>query len=191
MAKPSYGSEAAAAQISRNAGLNFTPAVATPITMTYAYRETATAPPVPAGRIGWVGGLDFGMEGFQAFTPVQIEVMESSLRLIQDVANITLIRNGRGTSGVAAYSDDAQILIGNFTSGYLSLIADGSATRQSFQTAGGYVRAAKVWFDGSESYVQAPQTFGVAPSLYMHEIMHALGLSQTARSTPRIPGSTP
>jgi serralysin len=188
MVKPSYAWEAAAAQISRNAGLNFTPAVATPITMTYAYRETATAPPVPAGRIGWVGGLDFGMEGFQAFTPVQIEVMESSLRLIQDVANITLIRNGRGTEGVGAYSDAAQILIGNFTSGYLTSIADGSATRQSFQTATGYVRAAKVWFDGSETYLQAPQTFGAAPSLYMHEIMHALGLSHPGDYNADIPG---
>ncbi len=72
---------------------------------------------MPPGASQWIGGLNSDMGGFLPFTASQIQVMERTLDMIEDIANIRLVRVGTGTTGTAAYSDQAELLLGNYTTG--------------------------------------------------------------------------
>src|SRR5215216_1566997 len=99
----SYSEDQAAGQITRTLG-NWVPQLGTPISLSYAYRASAPATYPTAG-----------MNGFQRFTAAEIGVGEDALRKWMDVANITFTRVGTGTTGESAYSDNAALLLANFT----------------------------------------------------------------------------
>ena len=52
---------------------------------------------------------------FSRFTESQINQANASMQSWSDVANITFVRVGSGTTGENAYSNDATILFGDFT----------------------------------------------------------------------------
>ncbi len=53
---------------------------------------------------------------------------------------------------------------------------------------GVYTRAGKVWIDGSDPTFNNPTSFNAAPSLFVHELMHTLGLSHPGNYNVTDPG---
>ncbi len=176
MSKPSFSWDEAAAQISRNVRPNYLPAGSEGLTLTYAYRATDTAPTAPAGASQWIGSLNSDMGGFQPFNATQIQVMERVLDMIEDIANINFVRVGTGTTGSSALSDQAELLIGNYTTGEATSYGGWGAYRY-FISNNSYTRAAKAWFDGSEDSIANPTSFNRGTTLFIHEILHTIGLS--------------
>lgn len=74
-------------------------------TVTYAFRSTEPA------------SMPSDTTGFQRFNTQQIYQAEQAMQAWADVANIRFVRVGIGTSGEGAYSNDASILFGNYSSG--------------------------------------------------------------------------
>src|SRR5262245_51588704 len=103
--KPIFSWDQAAAQLTR-INLQWSPEHGLPATVTYAFRASATAGQFPGDA-----------SGFQQFTAAQIVATEEALALWSDVANISFVRVGTGTSGANAYSDNATILFADFTAG--------------------------------------------------------------------------
>lgn len=172
--KPTFDWDRAGQQIFRTIG-DWMPSYPSPLTLTYAYRVTANAPPPPPGATDWIGGLGKDMGGFQQFTAAQIDSMELAVRLIQDVANIKLVRVGDGNSGSAAYSDNAQILMGNYTSGTaLQALGFGFYTF-NFNEQGQYARAGSVWNNGTRDTGITPTLENGGMLLNIHELLHAIG----------------
>ena len=104
--KPTFSLDQAAQQITRDVGQDYLPRYPSAIALTYAYRATDTAPAAPAGFSGsWIGtGLDATAGGFQPFNAAQIALFDVYVKLIQDVANVTVIRIGSGTNSTCAAS---------------------------------------------------------------------------------------
>ncbi len=176
MAKPNYSWDQASDQLTRYLSPIYLPAGANGLTLTYAYRATATPPTVPPGASQWIGGLNSDMGGFLPFTASQIQVMERTLDMIEDIANIRLVRVGTGTTGTAAYSDQAELLLGNYTTGAATSYGGWGGYR--FRVDNGvYTRAGKAWFDASEQNIANATSFNKAAFLFAHEVMHTLGVS--------------
>ena len=176
MAKPSYNWDEAAAQITRGLPSNYLPSGTQGLTLSYAYRATATAPEAPAGATSWINGLNQGMTGFSQFNQTQITVMERALDLIEEVANIKLNRVGTGVTGASAYSDQAELLFGNYTNWTLA-DAHGSGNYVfHIDNSGNYTRAAKAWFLGTEARMVNSTYTNNATYLFLHETLHTLGL---------------
>jgi serralysin len=76
-----------------------------PFTVTYAFRATAPF------------SMPDDTAGFSRFNALQIQQAEQALTAWSDVANINFQRVGAGTDGESAYSDQAAILFGNYSSG--------------------------------------------------------------------------
>src|SRR6185503_1921248 len=84
-------------------------------TVTYAYRATEPA------------AMPSDTAGFSPFDSAQIDEAELALKAWSDVANIHFVRIGVGDAGPDAYSDNATILLGNYSTG-----EDGSAAFSFF-----------------------------------------------------------
>jgi Ca2+-binding RTX toxin-like protein len=112
-------------------------------------------------------------------------MMEIAANLIEETANITLTRQfGAGGSN---YTDNAQILLGNYTSGTATSYSGWG--QYNFYLSGGiYTRAGKVWLDGTDSFVNAPTNFNNGQRLYLHEFLHVLGLSHPGNYNVTDPG---
>lgn len=178
MAKPHYTLDQGAAQLTRYLSPSYLPPGANGLTLTYAYRATETAPQGPPGTSQWIGGLNSDMGGFQAFNAAQIQVMERALDMIEDIANIRLVRVGSGTTGASAYSDQAELLLGNYTSGAaVDYYSGWAGYRFYINGSGTYFRAAKAWLDGTEEALINPTSYNKGAFIFLHEVMHALGLS--------------
>ena len=132
----------------------------TGFTVTYAYR--ASEP----------GTYPSDISGFTRFTVAQINQTELALKAWSDVANIHFVRVGTGTSGDAAYSDSAAMLIGNYSAG-----EDGAAAfayypgNLSFSSSSG-----DLWVNSTISYNQLPTVGGYGGLVLIHELGHAIGL---------------
>ncbi len=119
-----------------------------------------------------------GVNGFTQFTTAQIIATELSLLSWADVANITFVRQGSGTSGAGAYSDAGTIRFQNYSTG-----ASGAAafaylpyTSSRSATAGNQFEG-DVWVNSTLPYNINPQVFNYGFSTLTHEIGHALGLN--------------
>jgi serralysin len=132
-------------------------------TLTYSFR--ATAPNMPDGT-----------SGFQPFNAQQIRGAELALQSWTDVANVRFTRVGSGTSGDAAYSDNATIRFGSYSEGEDGAAAfaylPGSSPNRSSSSVQG-----DAWFDSSLSYNSNPQIFAYGQRVLVHEIGHTIGLS--------------
>ncbi|CAN1533295.1 RTX calcium-binding nonapeptide repeat [Rhabdaerophilaceae bacterium] len=184
--KPSFSWDQAAGQIVRDVGQGYLPSTPSPLSMTYAYRETATAPAAPPGATEWIGGLFSNMGGFSRFNAAQIQVMDRAIALVSEVANINFARVGSGT-GAAAYSDNAQLLIGNFSTGG-STSAAGWGAYNYHISDNTYYRAGLIWHNANLDYVTAPTDANNGMSLSIHEFMHTIAASHPGNYDVSQPG---
>lgn len=111
--------------------------------------------------------------GFSRFNAAQITQAELALAGWSDVANITFVRAGSGSSGEAAYSNQAAILFGNYSAGAEGATAfayyPGSTSASS--------RAGDVWISTTASSNVTPTVGNYGGQVLVHEIGHAIGLA--------------
>jgi serralysin len=109
-------------------------------TVSYAFRATAPTT-MPADTAG-----------FSQFNAAQIAQAEKALQAWSDVANVTFVRVGSGSSADTAYSNNAAILFGNYSSGQDGAAAfayyPGNATPSN--------KSGDVWINSSLSYNASP-----------------------------------
>ena len=119
------------------------------------------------------------MSGFiRRFTPEQITGATLALQLWSDVANITYTRVGSGTSGEAAYSDSANLLLGDWTTGNAVFPMRTVGGTWRYQISGGNVtRSSAVWIDGTVTGDIKPLITNGGIELLIHEIGHSLSLA--------------
>ncbi len=110
--------------------------------------------------------------GFERFTTAQINQAELALKAWSDVANITFVRVGFGTSGEGAYSDSATILFGDYTTGVAGAAAFGEFPGSTaFSSSAG-----DVWINSTFSYNANPTIGNYGGQVLVHELGHAIGL---------------
>jgi serralysin len=158
--KPSYTIDEAANQIIRGEP-GWSGALGAPVTVTYAYRaSTPDAMPDDAG-------------GFSQLTKAQIDQAELAIKAWSDVANIRFVRVGSGDIGPLAYSDNAAILFGDYSTGI-----DGAAAFGMFP---GSTRASAsdgdVWINSTFAYNANPTIGNYGGQVLVHELGHAIGLA--------------
>ncbi|HYD73405.1 MAG TPA: M10 family metallopeptidase C-terminal domain-containing protein, partial [Candidatus Binatia bacterium] len=155
----------AAAQLTRG-GYSWSTTNGEPIVITYAFRASVSA--------FELSQLPAGVSGFAQFNAIQIAVVDEIMRLWSEVANIQLVRVGEGTSGPGAYSNNASILLGNYTTGPAAFSA--FAFLPSPTAAGAADLEGNIWVNVSRNYDADPLTFSLGAQILVHEIGHALGL---------------
>jgi hypothetical protein len=151
----------AAVQINRDGG-SWNTTLATPITVTYAFRASG-APPAGAG-----------VTGCQQFNAAQIQATEEALRLWSEVANISFVRVGSGTSGPGAYSNNATMVFANFVTGPAAFSAFAFTPDPAAMGAG--FNEGDVWVNVSRDYDANPLAFPLGFHILAHEIGHTFGL---------------
>ena len=157
--KLSYSIDQAANQLVGNAP-GWSGAFYTPFTVTYAYRAS---PP---------SAMPDDAAGFQRFSQAQIDQTEMAIRAWEDVANINFVRVGFGDTGEGAYSDNASILLGDYTTGVA-----GAAAFTYFPGSTDFGSSAgDVWVNASFGYNQYPVMGNYGGEVLVHELGHAIGL---------------
>jgi len=129
-------------------------------TVTYAFRASALTMPSDTA-------------GFSQFNAAQIVQAEKALQAWSDVANITFIRIGSGTSGDAAYSNTASILFGNYSSGESGAAAFGYYPGNASPGSS----SGDVWVNSTFSYNTNPTGTNYGGMVLVHELGHAIGLA--------------
>ncbi|MDR6627158.1 M10 family metallopeptidase C-terminal domain-containing protein [Caulobacter segnis] len=162
--KASYTTSQAAAQLTRDSS-GWSGALGTAATITYAFRSTAPST------------LPSDVESFSRFNAAQIAAAEKALLAWSDVANITFSRVGSGTSGEAAYSDDATILFSDYAP---TADADGAAFAYYPGSRSAGSRSGDVWVNSALSYNTSPVLGNYGVKTLVHEVGHAIGLSHPA-----------
>ncbi|MFC3071441.1 M10 family metallopeptidase C-terminal domain-containing protein [Phenylobacterium soli] len=157
--KTSYTIDEAGSQIIRGAP-GWSSALGQAFTVTYAYRASAPAT------------MPDDTAGFSQFNQAQIDQAELALKAWSDVANIHFVRVGAGDTGPFAYSDNAAILFGNYSSG----VAGASAFSYFPGSTAASSVAGDVWINNTFGYNQAPTTGNYGGQVLVHELGHAIGL---------------
>jgi len=161
--KPSLLPGDAGTQITRM-NLSWATGLGQAATVTYAYRSNAP------------GTMPSDTSGFSRFTEAQINATELMLAAWADVAQLTFVRSGAGTSGEGAYADNATMLFGNYSSGAAGAGAfaylPGNAATNSV--------SGDVWVNFSQAANATPTYLGYGYQTILHEVGHAIGLSHPA-----------
>ena len=158
--KPSDTIDEAASQLVRGEP-GWSSALGVGFTVTYAYRASApSAMPEDAA-------------GFSRFSSAQIDQAELALKAWSDVANIRFLRIGSGDAGSQAYSDNAAILLGDYSSG----VAGASAFTYYPGSTAASSRSGDLWVNSTFSYNQFPTTGNYGGMVLIHELGHAIGLA--------------
>ncbi|KQM30906.1 serralysin family metalloprotease [Sphingomonas sp. Leaf10] len=120
--------------------------------VTYAFRASAPT------------SMPNGTSGFSRFNDAQIEQAQIAFLAWADVARVTFRRVDSGNG----YSNNAQMLLGNYSSG-----ASGAAAFAYYPGSG---VGGDSWYNSSLSYNRAPDNLNYGGQVLIHEIGHALGL---------------
>lgn len=152
---PYFSWDQGALQLNRE-GYSWAAAPGTPVTITYAFRESGAAP------------ANTGVTGFQPFNSTQMAVAEQMLARWAEVANINFVRAEDGQT------NNATILFGNFVNGppqfsAFAYLPDPGATDPSFVNG-------DVWVNISRDYDANPLELPRGAQILLHEIGHTLGL---------------
>ncbi|WP_294337636.1 serralysin family metalloprotease [uncultured Sphingomonas sp.] len=151
--KPSLTVAEAAAQIGRfNTTWNGS-TLGQAADVTYAFRASAPAT------------MPNNTAGFSVFNAAQIEQTKIALQAWSDVARITFTQ----VTGTNGYSNNAQMLFGNYSSGAKDAAA--------FAYYPGNGINGDSWYNSSFSYNRAPDNLNYGGQVLIHEIGHAIGLA--------------
>lgn len=166
--KPSDTVDQAARSITRDGySLNGTGVTGTPAVVTYAFRATS-------------GAMPLDTVGFARFNAAQITATEAIMAGWSDVANVTFVRSGSGTTGANVYSDNATMLFGNYITGNAGAAAftfyPGDTSNAS--------QADDIWVNTSLSYEVNPTLYDYGYLTLAHEIGHAIGLEDAEYLDP-------
>jgi serralysin len=159
--KTIYSWDEAAAQLTRG-GYTWSSTLGGAVTVTYGFRSTA-----PSNMPDDTGG-------FSRFNESQIIATIEALALWSDVANITFVRVGSGTTGEGAYTNSATMLFANYSTGVEGAAA--FAYLPSPGATGSNSSAGDVWVNVSQSANANPVFGDYGPHTLAHEIGHAIGL---------------
>jgi serralysin len=158
--KTSYTIDEAANQIVRG-DPGWSAALGVGFTVTYAFRANApTTMPDDAA-------------GFARFSAPQITEAELAIQGWSDVANIRFVRMGFGTTGENAYSDNAAILFGDYSTG----VAGSSAFAMYPGSTASFSGAGDIWVNSTLGYNQNPTVGNYGGQVLVHELGHAIGLA--------------
>jgi serralysin len=136
-------------------------ALGVPFTVTYAYRAYAPL------------SMPSDTAGFERFNQAQINATELALKGWSDVANIHFVRVGAGTFGEAAYSNNASILLGDYTSG-----EDGASAFAYFPgSTAASSSDGDLWVNSTFSYNTNPTLGQYGATVLVHELGHTIGLA--------------
>ena len=161
--KPSLSSTDAGAQITRT-NQSWAAGLGTAATVTYAFRDSVTTMPTDTA-------------GFSQFSAVQIAATLQALTAWSDVANITFQR----VQDVGSeYSNNATILLGNYSSGQDGAAAFAYLPGGMPGSTGASQVQGDVWINSSLSYNAVPTQLGYGQLTLLHELGHAIGLSHPA-----------
>jgi hypothetical protein len=143
----------------------FTNGLGNPLSMTFAFRETAAGAP----------GMGNGASGFSRLNESQMAAALYVIQQWQDVANITLTRVQNPGS---QYSNNAQLTFWNYTNVTPGSVADNAS---GYGNATNYTGVWQniVYFNAQKPIAIDPTSANGGIALYMHEIGHALGLSHS------------
>lgn len=130
---------------------------------------------------GWNGtSVSYGFQssdsaddGFRRLTPDQIAAAEEAFGLWSDVANIRLVRVGYGIGGESAFTNNATILVGGDTDGWLPGYAWASLPGSRAASSGDGDITLNV---SHPAYFSDLSLGSSAFKALIHEIGHALGL---------------
>jgi hypothetical protein len=161
--KPSLFTTDAGAQITRT-NQSWATALGTAATVTYSFRASAATMPTDT-------------QGFSQFSAGQIAATLQALAAWSDVANITFTRvNDAGSE----YSNNATIVLGNYSSGQSGAAAFAYLPGGQPGATGANAVQGDVWINSSLSYNATPVAQGYGQLTLLHEIGHAIGLSHPA-----------
>jgi serralysin len=158
--KDSYTIDEAASQLVRG-DPGWSAALGLPFTVTYGFRSTEP------------GAMPDDASGFERFNTNQINQAELALKGWSDVANITFVRVGVGSSGEAAYTNNAAILMGNYTSG----VAGASAFAFYPGSTSASSRSGDLWVNSTINTNANPTVGNYGGMVLVHELGHAIGLA--------------